>query len=116
MYEYGIQFRRVIDGDTFVCDIDLGFGIWLKDQHCRLFGLDTPEKTTPEGKACIETAKNWFKDLADSADTISVAVQVKADKYGRRLVSVRGSKSHCTLNEYLLGEKVAKPYFGGKKG
>ncbi len=115
MYEYGIQFKRVIDGDTFVCDIDLGFSIWLKDQHCRLMGLDTPEKTTPEGKACIKITNDWFKALVEARDTIIVAVEYKADKYGRRLVTVRGSKSPFSLNEYLLKENVAKPYFGGKK-
>lgn len=115
MYEYGIKFKRVIDGDTFVCDIDLGFGIWLVDQHCRLHGIDTPEKDTPEGKKCILEAKFWFDDAASRLEKFSIVVQAKADKYGRRLVQVRTDKSPCTLNEQLVRDGHAVPYKGGNK-
>ena len=115
MYEYGIKFLRVIDGDTFVCNIDLGFGIWLNDQHCRLHGLDTPEHDTPEGKACIEEAKLWFSQAMDRGEMFSIQVETKADKYGRRLVRVRTDRSPCTLNEQLIKDKHAVPYKGGNK-
>ena len=115
MYEYGIKFKRVIDGDTFVCDIDLGFGIWLVDQHCRLHGLDTPEKDTAEGKKCILEAQFWFDDAAARLEKFSIQVEAKADKYGRRLVRVRTDKSPCTLNEQLVRDGHAVWYTGGNK-
>lgn len=115
MYEYGIKFKRVIDGDTFVCDIDLGFGIWLVDQHCRLHGIDTPEHDTPEGKKCILEAKFWFDDAVNRLEKFSIVVQAKADKYGRRLVQVRTDRSPCTLNEQLVKDGHAVPYSGGNK-
>jgi endonuclease YncB( thermonuclease family) len=116
MYEYGIKYKRVIDGDTFVCDIDLGFGIWIVEQHCRLFGIDTPEKITAEGKKCLLEAKFWFEDTATRLEKLAIRVEVKADKYGRRLVHVRTDKSPCTLNEQLVKDGLAVPYSGGKKG
>ena len=41
MYEYKAQVVKVIDGDTVDVDIDLGFGIWLKDERVRIMGIDT---------------------------------------------------------------------------
>ena len=115
MYEYGIRFKRCIDGDTFICDIDLGFSIWLVDQHCRLHGIDTPEKDTAEGKLCILEAKTWFDDALSRAEKLTVQVEAKADKYGRRLVHVRTDKAPCSLNEQLIRDGHAVPYLGGNK-
>ena len=46
MYEYRCKLIRVIDGDTMDIDIDLGFGVWLKGERVRLYGIDTPESRT----------------------------------------------------------------------
>ena len=115
MYEYGIRFKRLIDGDTFVCDIDLGFGIWLVDQHCRLFGVDTPEKNTEEGKAAAETAREWFTSRQNTAERFSIQVLQKADKYGRRLVHVKTDRSPSTLNVEVMKTMGSYEYFGGTK-
>ncbi|MCE6966950.1 thermonuclease family protein, partial [Cereibacter sphaeroides] len=50
VYLYRADIVRVIDGDTVVADIDLGFSMWLRDQRLRLFGIDAPEDSTEEGK------------------------------------------------------------------
>ena len=36
MYEYKATVIKVIDGDTVDVDIDLGFGIVLKDERVRI--------------------------------------------------------------------------------
>lgn len=115
MYEYGIRYKRLIDGDTFVCDIDLGFGIWLMDQHCRLFGVDTPEKNTEAGKAATATAKEWFTSRQNTSERFSIQVLQKADKYGRRLVHVKTDTSPTTLNIEILKSIGSYEYFGGTK-
>ena len=46
MYEYRVNIVKVIDGDTVDVDIDLGFGIWMKDERVRMMGIDTPESRT----------------------------------------------------------------------
>ena len=47
MYQYKIKrLIKIIDGDTFDCDIDLGFDVILSKQRIRLSGLDTWESRT----------------------------------------------------------------------
>jgi len=43
MYEYSCKIVRVIDGDSIILDIDLGFGLWIHGERIRLYGIDTPE-------------------------------------------------------------------------
>ena len=43
MYEYKAKLIKVVDGDTVDVDIDLGFGVWMKKQRIRMYGIDTPE-------------------------------------------------------------------------
>lgn len=43
MYTYKTKITNVYDGDTFTCDIDLGFYTTLRHQKLRLLGVDTPE-------------------------------------------------------------------------
>ena len=46
MYEYRAVLHSVVDGDTVDVDIDLGFGIWMRDERVRIMGIDTPESRT----------------------------------------------------------------------
>ena len=46
MWTYRAKVIRVIDGDTVDVDIDLGFGIWQKNERVRIMGIDTPESRT----------------------------------------------------------------------
>ena len=46
MFEYKCKLIKVIDGDTIDIDIDLGFGVWLRNQRIRMYGIDTPESRT----------------------------------------------------------------------
>jgi micrococcal nuclease len=49
-YVYRASCTRVVDGDTFVLALDLGFRVGV-EIHGRLHGVDAPELPTPEGKA-----------------------------------------------------------------
>ena len=46
MYTYRCEVVKIIDGDTVDVDIDLGFGVWLKKERIRMYGIDTPESRT----------------------------------------------------------------------
>ena len=43
MYEYRAKVVSVYDADTFRVDIDLGFGIWMKNQSVRWLKIDAWE-------------------------------------------------------------------------
>lgn len=64
MYEYDVVVVHVVDGDTVDVDIDLGFGVWLRDQRIRLYGIDTPESRTRdlEEKVFGNLAKDYLID------------------------------------------------------
>ena len=65
MYEYRATVLKVIDSDTVDVDIDLGFGIVLKDERVRIMGIDTPESRTRDKVEDLfgEAAKSRVKEL-----------------------------------------------------
>ena len=48
MFEYKCKVTNVVDGDTVDVDIDLGFGVWMRNQRIRMYGIDTPESRTSD--------------------------------------------------------------------
>ena len=46
MFDYNFKLVKVVDGDTVDVDIDLGFGIWIRNERIRMMGIDTPESRT----------------------------------------------------------------------
>lgn len=118
MYEYRVKIRRVVDGDTVDVDIDLGFGVWLKKQRIRLYGIDTPESRTRdlEEKKFGLMAKEFLKkELADGA-ILKTRLDGKG-KYGRILgefITVIDGARH-NVNEYMVESHHAATYHGQSK-
>ena len=48
-YLYRAKIVRVIDGDTGVADVDLGFRTWLRGETLRQYGIGTPERRIDKG-------------------------------------------------------------------
>ena len=88
MHEYRCTIRRVVDGDTVDVDIDLGFGIWVRNERVRLYGIDTPESRTRdlEEKKCGIYAKQCVEAFmpVDSNQTLKT-YKDKVGKFGRVL-------------------------------
>ena len=119
MYEYKAQVVKVIDGDTVDVDIDLGFGIWLKDERVRIMGIDTPESRTrdKEEKVFGNAAKDRLKEMLGK-DTV-LRTQVNKDgedmkgKFGRLLGDFVYEDS--TVAKTLVEEGHAVEYWGQAK-
>lgn len=47
---------RVIDGDTVVVDLDLGWRVYRNREHLRIAGINAPELSTAAGKASRDHA------------------------------------------------------------
>ena len=121
MYEYKALINRVIDGDTVDIDIDLGFGIWMKDERVRVMGIDTPESRTSDKleKVFGLAAKDRLKELIPEGSIQILKTEVDKDgedakgKFGRILGDfiVEGHR----ITEILVDEGHAVEYHGQSK-
>ena len=114
-YTYRVKsLVRVLDGDTFDCDIDLGFSVVLAKQRIRLMGIDTWESRTRDKAEKVKglAAKAFAKDLLENAKELTLKSHGKG-KYGRVLGEVY-CDNKC-LNEELKKHGHAYEYYGGKK-
>jgi endonuclease YncB( thermonuclease family) len=98
---------RVIDGDTVLARLDLGWHTWRDDEHVRLSGIDAPERTDLAG--WIE-AKSFVERLLP-AGTEVLLVAEKLEKYGRTLgrILLRDGRD---VGAELVTAGLAKPYAG----
>lgn len=109
MWEYRAAVERVVDGDTLDVDIDLGFGIVMRER-VRLAGVDTPEMRTPLGPAARLFVIRWIQERSPEAEQFPLVLRSKKpdprDKYGRYLAEVvRGEES---LGADLLAAGLAR--------
>jgi len=120
MFEYRCKVVKVVDGDTVDVDIDLGFGVWLKGERVRLYGIDTPESRTSdkEEKVYGLAAKKFLKKMCDDEWMILETAEYDAKgKFGRILGSLRRTTNYAdqTVNEYMIEKYHAVPYYGQSK-
>ena len=117
-YCYNISNVRVIDGDTIEADVDLGFGVALKKQNIRLWGIDCPPIRTLDdevkklGYKSKEALEQYASLDAVSSGDITIESHGKG-KYGRILATVFSSGKDICARMLKYGHAV--PYEGGKK-
>tara|TARA_R110002096_G_scaffold69149_9_gene166450 strand:- start:3994 stop:4359 length:366 start_codon:yes stop_codon:yes gene_type:complete len=121
MYEYPAKVKRWVDGDTVDVDIDLGFDIVLSTQRIRLLGIDAPESRTRdlEEKARGLATKAYCKETLPAGTWFTLKTHKDGTgKYGRILGEILYEVNDViyNLNEELVKNNLATPYFGGKKG
>ena len=120
MYEYRCKVLKIIDGDTVDVDIDLGFGVWLRNERVRLFGIDTPESRTrdAEEKVFGLLAKDFLKDHLGKECTLKTRKDEKG-KFGRILgefkVYDHVTDREMTVNDLMIREGHAVAYHGQSK-
>lgn len=122
MHQYRCKMVKVVDGDTADVDIDLGFGVWLKKQRIRFYGIDTPESRTSdkEEKPYGLAAKAFvLKYLPIGSDQTLVTIKDDATgKFGRILGRFLLSDSliECDfLDELMIERHLAVAYYGQSK-
>jgi micrococcal nuclease len=120
MYIYFVKLKRVVDGDTIDCSIDLGFDIW-HEARVRMMGIDTPESRTRnlEEKALGLASKQRLKELLTGRQLKLVCSKEGKGKFGRVLADVisidKKTGEEFNVNNRLIEEGFARPYYGGKK-
>lgn len=113
VYE-NVSLGRVVDGDTLDLCIDLGFGVG-KIERVRLFGINTPELVTPEGRDCKEKVNAMLLLKPLMAITFkNERKEDRKDKYGRYLAIIytqqKVGEPYLNLNKTLLSGGLAKPF------
>jgi endonuclease YncB( thermonuclease family) len=114
-YLYKAQIIEVVDGDTIIVNIDLGFAIH-KEQRIRFASLDTPEIKTQKGQESYQ----FLRDKLSQIEFIMIKTH-KIDIYGRYLGHIFYDatnnlnndeifKSGIYLNEEILQKGFAELY------
>lgn len=112
-YQYRAHITKIYDGDTPTADINLGFGIIMKNQKIRMFGIDTPELNSgsDEDKKCGYLARDFLIDKIMDKDIILYTIKTKHNedkkgKYGRWLGII--IYNNVNINELMVKHKHAK--------
>jgi micrococcal nuclease len=120
MYEYRVNVVKVVDGDTVDVDIDLGFGMWIKDERVRIMGIDTPESRTRDKveKKFGLASKARLKELLGKKAILKTQVSKNGEdmkgKFGRILGDFVAPDGRL-VTEIMTEGGYCVPYFGGSK-
>jgi len=119
MFEYKCKLIKIIDGDTIDVDIDLGFGVWLRNQRIRMYGIDTPESRTRdlEEKKYGLAAKAFLTEMLDDSHLILKTHKDERGKFGRILGEVWRTTNFAdqSINDYMIEKHHAVAYYGQSK-
>ena len=122
MYEYRIEIVKVVDGDTVDVNIDLGFGVWMKKERVRLYGIDTPESRTRDlaEKAFGLKAKDFLVEQLEMGTPVLKTHKDAKGKFGRILgellyIDNEETGSMVNINQLMITEHHAVKYHGQSK-
>ena len=106
-YQYRATITRVIDGDTYECTLDLGFGFKIEKARIRLYGVNIYEvrgKDREKGLLASIAAKEWL-EASDNLVTVTShkTGRKMLDSFGRYLFEVINNNEE-SLGDYLLRE------------
>jgi len=108
-FVYNAVVVSAYDADTVRLDIDLGCGIWLQNEPCRLFGINAPEVRGKE-KEAGKRARDYLRELIVGKEVVIETIKDKKGKYGRYLVNIE--HGGFIVNDLLVqkGHAVYKDY------
>jgi micrococcal nuclease len=109
LYHYTAQVLSVYDGDTCRVDIDLGLGIWIRNEKLRLARINAPE-LTGDTKAEGMASRDALRELIDGKDVIIETIKDKRGKYGRYLAEIwlEQNGGFININDELVAREHAE--------
>jgi len=115
-FYYGFTLTRLIDGDTAVGILDLGFKVSL-DVTLRFNGINCPESRTKDDreKTLARHATEFVADLFKDAE-IEI-LSYGRGKFGRVIATPFAMKNDSRIDvcQALLKAGLAREYTGGKR-
>lgn len=122
LYVYKAHITGVVDGDTLRADIDLGFGVWKRNQKIRLLGCNCPEKHGKTLQRGLEAqyfteslifGDGFLRHLPELIVPVSVLIQTivkDTDDFGRLLAKVWVKNQPKDLSAILIEAGHAVPF------
>lgn len=107
MYNYKAKLIRIIDGDTVVLNVDLGFHLWREDSF-RLFGTNSPEMRGDSHDAGM-AAREFLGTLIQPGCDVTISTFKQPDKYGRYLANIT-TDDGLNINRAMIAAGHAVPY------
>ena len=112
LYNYRCKLVRVVDGDTVIANIDLGFYTW-REVVLRLADIDAPEirtKDLEEKEKGYKSAHRLELELLDeNPDKIFYIKSKGVDSFGRSIATIY-TKQGENINSVLLNENLAEEW------
>lgn len=123
MFEYEAKMLRIVDGDTYWMDLDLGFHIHT-EVEVRMAHINTPETVNYKATGIVDPAAVYVAQCVPPGSLCVVQIS-RAEKYGRWLSTILFQpgvtkredilKNPRVLNDELVQKGFAQRYEGGKK-
>jgi len=123
MFEYEAKMLRIVDGDTYWLDLDLGFRIRTQIE-VRMAHINTPETVNYTAKGIVDPAAVYVAQCVPPGAVCVVQIS-RAEKYGRWLATILYQpgalkrddilRNPRVLNDELVQKGFAVHYEGGKK-
>lgn len=110
---YEVNIVRVVDGDTVIVNVNLGFDIWLLEKSVRINGIDTPESRTTDlkEKEYGLLSKEHLKAMLVNTVVLKSSSE---DKYGRILGDFI-FEDGTTVSQKMINACMAVAYHGQNK-
>lgn len=106
-YVYDAVIARIVDGDTLIVSVSLGFNTWRHNQAIRLAGCNARELHEPGG----QEARAHLVSFLPVGTEVLIA-SVKTDKYGQRYDATVTLPDGVDLVGALLAEGWVTPWDG----
>jgi micrococcal nuclease len=104
MYEYNAIVTRVIDGDTVIAEVDVGFNV-KTSQHFRLVDINCPEVHGPSKAQGLAAAAYTRDHLLGRTVRLQSA---KSDDFGRWLARI--FVGDVDFNKQIVADGFAVPF------
>ena len=112
MLQYKARVRKILDGKTYVLDIDLGLeGLWLKDKVVRLDGIKCP---SARGKDKCEAGLKVRDFAIDRIHGTEVIIDVEDVKklevklYAKDHLDEEGNQIYVDFASLLVDKEMAE--------
>ena len=104
VFVYSATVTSVYDADTITCDIDCGFGVVLKKQKIRLYGLNAPEVRGESRELGIISRDKLRERILNKKINLKT-IKDKKGKYGRYLGIIYFETEN--INNWLVENNLA---------